>query len=186
MRIGNGELEPGRYRSTGLGPTIEFELQDDGWSGDEDLPGIGFAMLRADPAAGVSVVPFTGEVFADACSGEETAEIEASAEGFIAWLADHPELESDKPVEVMLGGQPAHQIDVDAGAGEPCNPWNWLWVLPEPVNDFHLVEGELARIVAADVGDTTIVVVMESFEPADHPRLLELVAPILESLTITA
>jgi hypothetical protein len=182
--IGNGDVEPGRYRSTTLGPTIEFEVGDDGWMGQEDLPEIGFALIPNELPGGLSVVAFNGEVYAEACSNEERTEIDASAEAFVDWLAAHPELEAEPPVEVTLGGQPAFQVDVDAGVGTACDPWNWLWVLPAPVNDFHLNEGELARIIAADVGDATVVVVIESFEPPDHPELLELAQPILDSMTI--
>jgi hypothetical protein len=179
-------LAAGPYRSTSTGVTVDFEIPGDGWVGVEDVPEAGFALVRSGIEGGVTVTHFDGEVFAEPCTPDAQSSVEASARGFVDWLAAHPELDAADPVDTTLSGQPAIQLDVTADVGAECpeTPRIWLWVLPV-VGDFHLDEGEAARFIAADVGDTTLVIVIETFDPAQQDDLLEATAPILESLTVT-
>jgi hypothetical protein len=183
--VTNGPLDAGRYTSTSLGVTIEFEISEPGWSGADDIPDVGLALLKDGIEGGVSITHFDGDVFSEPCSPQGLESIDPSAQSFIAWLVDHPELDAQAPADVTLGGLPAVQVDVSSGVGEECpdGPRVWLWVLPV-VGDFHLDEGEAARFVATDAGAETIVVVIEAFDPTDIDALLEATEPILASLTI--
>lgn len=183
--VNNGPLAPGSYASTSVGVTIQFEIAEAGWQGAEDLPGVGLALLRDGIEGGVTITHFPGEVYSNPCSGDASEPLDASADAFVAWLADHPELDAQPPVETTLGGHPSLQLDVDAAVGEECpdSPRIWLWVLPV-VGDFHLDEGEAARFIVGDVGDRTVVVVVETYDPADFEPLLGAVEPVLASLTI--
>jgi hypothetical protein len=185
LAVVGGDLRPGRYRSTTTGLTVEFELAEAGWIGAEDIPETGFALVRPGIEGGVTVTHFPGEVFSEPCSPDATEPIDASAEAFVGWLAAHPELDAAEPEATTLGGHPATQLDVSAAVGEECPdfPRIWLWVLPT-VGDFHLDEGEAARFIAADVGETTLVVVIETFDPSQQDALLEASEPLLDSMTV--
>ena len=184
--IPEGPIPPGEYTSTSLGETISFTVDAEGWMGSPDIPDVGLALTRQEIRGGVSITTFGGEVFAQPCSPDQTETIDATAAAFVAWLADHPELNATEPVETTLGGHPAVQLDVTSDVDPECpeTPRIWLWVLPV-VGDFHLNEDEAARFIVADVDDTPTVVVIESFDPARQADLLEAAQPILDSLTIT-
>ncbi len=184
--IPEGPVPAGEYTSTSLGETITFTVDAEGWIGFPDIPDVGLALSRQDNPGGVSITTFGGEVFSQPCSPDATETIDATAAGFVAWLADHPELNATAPVETTLGGHPALQLDVTSDVDPACpeTPRIWLWVLPV-VGDFHVDENEAARFIVADVDDTPTVVVIESFEAARQAELLEAAQPILDSLTIT-
>jgi hypothetical protein len=184
LTVVDGDLAAGTYASTSLGLDMAFEL-DSGWHGFADIEEVGFALSREGIGGGVSVTNFGGEVFSDPCSPEATEMLEPTAEAFVAWLAEHPELDAADPIEVSLGGQPAIQIDLTSDVGEACPefPRIWLWVLPV-VGDFHLDEDEAARFIVADVGEQTVVVVIETFGMVGHEEHLALAQPIVASMTI--
>lgn len=182
--VGDGPVAPGRYRSSTTGVTVEFEVASD-WVGAADIPEAGLWLAPVGVDGGMSLTHFPGEVFADPCRPEPTETTDRSAEAFIGWLAAHPELDAAESFEATLAGRPALQLDVSASVGDTCpeSPRIWLWVLPT-VGDFHLDEGEAARFIAADIGETTLVVVLETFDPSQQQALLDAAAPVLESMTI--
>ena len=64
----NGPLSAGEYVSETTGARIEFTLDEHGWSGLPDTPGVGFGLLLADvDDAAISALAFGGEYFTDAC-----------------------------------------------------------------------------------------------------------------------
>lgn len=113
LAVVDGDLVAGAYASTSLGLDMSFDLEA-GWHGFADIEDVGFALSREGIGGGVSVTNFGGEVFSDPCSSETTEMLAPTAEAFVAWLADHPELDASEPVDVTLGGQsgPADRPDV--------------------------------------------------------------------------
>jgi hypothetical protein len=184
LSLVDGDLPAGSYLSSSMGLDISFDLGP-GWQGFADIPDVGFALLRPEVEGGVTVTHFGGEVFSEACSSAATVPLETSAEAFVAWLATHPELRADEPAETTLGGHPAIQIDLTSDVGEPCpdTPRNWLWALPV-VGDFHLNEDEAARFIVADIGERTVVVVIETFGMTGQDEQLALAEPFLASMVI--
>lgn len=176
----------GSYSTDVVGVDVSFEVAEPGWVGIPAIPGAGFGLDRAEAAGALFVVPFPGEVFSDPCSPDPVEPLEATAASFIGWIAEHPELDATTPVETTLGGHPALQVDVTSDVGDECPefPRIWLWVLPE-VGDYHLNEDQAARFLATDVGDTTVVVVIETFDIPKQADLLVASEPVLESMTIT-
>ena len=164
---------------------MTFTLSDDKWSAADEIQNVGFALQRDGIEGAVTVTVFLGQVFAEPCTPDETVELDRSASGLTGWLAAHPELKAAEAIEAAIGGQPALQLDVTADVPPSCaeGPRIWLWVLPV-VGDFHLDENEAARFIAADVGDTTMVVVIETFDPGQQAALLEAIQPVLDSMTI--
>ncbi|MEA2026236.1 MAG: hypothetical protein U9O18_06065, partial [Chloroflexota bacterium] len=60
-------LDPGRYVSSAVGPTIDFRV-DEGWLAGPSGDGPIFTLERADqPGTVLSVTRFDGETFLDSC-----------------------------------------------------------------------------------------------------------------------
>jgi hypothetical protein len=60
----------------------------------------------------------------------------------------------------------------------------WLWPLPEH-GDFHLDDGERARVYEVDAGCDTVVIVIEAFGEANYDVLLEKADEVFATMTIT-
>jgi hypothetical protein len=180
----SGELAPGRYETTTPGPSVMFEVTDAGWFAD-DIPTVGFALSREQIRGGVSLTSFPGEVFTKPCSPAELTSTAGTAQAFIDVIAANPELKATQPKATKLGGHDALQIDVTADVPPECpdSPRIWLWVLPY-VGDFHLDEGEAARFITAEVGETTLVLTVETFDPTQQEALLKATDALLATMTI--
>ena len=180
------ELAPGEYASA-VGATGMTFTVGEGWRGTE-YGDLGFDLVRADvdlPQV-VSAAPYAGVVYADVCSGAETEDVGATAADFVTFIADRPGITArGDATEVTIGDRTGLQIDVDAAdpgcVSEPPDRL-WLWDLAGQT-DFHLNVGEAARLVALDGDDGVIVIVIETFDPAQFDALLELTQPVLDSLT---
>jgi hypothetical protein len=182
----SGTLEPGDYTSTSIGPTISFTL-DEGWRGDEDTPGAGFALLRTGiPGShAMSVVSYSGEIFDEVCDPSQTSTIGASPAEFVDWLAGVEGVNAEAPVETEVGGRPAVQLDLTTES--PCTEPDrmWLWVVPV-FGDFHFNDGETARVFAVDGGTATVIIVIEAYPNADFAQVLEAAETVLATMTIQA
>lgn len=183
----------GEFTSTSTGATITFTVPDDGWQGQQDLDGAGFAIFREDGGgyAGISVTSFSGEVFAQSCNSfDDVVQIENSTEAFMAWIREREGITASEPADVTVGGRPALQVDVTIELPPECTepPWIWLWSLPV-VGDFHLNDGETARLYAVEAveaADTTVLIVVEAFEGVDWEPFLASAMTILEGMEIDA
>lgn len=180
-------IPAGRYVSDTAGATITFELVDDTWQGLADIPGVGFALLREfDSLASLSVVPFDGEVYSDACDpSAPTTTIDAGPAAFLEWLATVPGVAAQPVTETTVGGMPALMMDLTTDLPAECDepPWIFLWVLPT-VGDFHFGDAETVRVWAVDAGGETVALVAEANEGANIDAFLGAVDDILASMTI--
>lgn len=181
-----GVLSPGEYTTDSFGPTVSFTVGE-GWRAGQDLEEVGFFLEREDAGGhhALTVTHFDGEVFVEACSPEPTEDIARSAEVFVEWLRHREGIEAEEPTETQLGGHPAVQVDLTTSLPEGCTApeWIWLWVLPQ-VGDFHFNDDEQARVIAADVGETTAVVVIEALPGVDYDAFLETSMDVVESIAI--
>lgn len=185
----SGELAPGDYTSTSIGPTITFALAGDGWSGQEFLPGDGFALFNdaVGGTHGISVVAYSGEVFSEVCSPDATEMIGATADDFMRFLATVEGVQRGAPLNLQIGGQPTTGMDLTTES--PCNDTNfgdrmWLWVFPTS-GDFHFNDAEQVRVYAVDAPGGTVVIVIESFVDADHDLLVQMAEEVIATMTIT-
>lgn len=183
----NAELAPGDYTSTSTGATITFSLTGDSWSGLEDTDQDGFALFTTDAAAahGISVVVFTGGIFSEVCSPDQTETIGSSPADFIAFLSAVEGVAAEAPIDVEVGGRPA--IRVDLTTDSPCTDPDrmWLWTLPVH-GDFHFNDNEKVRVFAIDAGSVTVLIVVEAFLDADYPVLLQKTDELIATMTIEA
>jgi hypothetical protein len=189
-----GPVAAGSYVDRSLGRDISFSL-DEGWVSDGATEGAGIALIREEPGSPYfAISPFPGQVFPEGCVTDSqdpeaffagATDLEISAAAFIDHVANHPAITAGAPVPVELGGYSGLQLDISGvDVDDSCMPpWAWLWVLPV-VGDYHLNEGEVARIVALDADGQVIVAVMEAFPEADYEAFLARSMGVLESLEI--
>jgi hypothetical protein len=172
-------------RTRSLPATVRFSV-DEGWVSAEEIPDAGIQLSRSDAEGpnAVSIVPFTGDVFAKACnSRDDTDTVGATARDFAVWLASREDVEAGEPLEVEVGGRPAMQVDLTTSLPTACTdpPWIWLWVVPV-VNDFHFEDREKARVTAVDAPGGTIVFVAEAFPDVDYESFLAEATTLMESV----
>jgi hypothetical protein len=193
--IGRGEaLTPGSYVDRSLGRDLTFAVGD-GWINDGAIEGAGFALIREEPGSPYfAISPFPGQVFPEGCVTdgqppeaffEGATDIEVTAASFIDHIAGHAAITASEPVPVELGGYSGLQLDISSvDVEDACMPpWAWLWVLPV-VGDYHLNDGEEARIVALDADDQVIVAIVEAFPDADYEAFLAESMDVLDSLEV--
>jgi hypothetical protein len=190
--ICNGPLEAGDYVSETTGARIEFSVDDHGWSGIEDTPGDGFGLFLADldGAHAISVVAFSGEIFANSCDPDAgTLTLEAIPSAFMNMLTTREGITASPPVEVEVGGMPALQTDLTTSVDVECEATGggriWLWTLPVH-GDFHFNSEETARVIAVNAESATVILVVEAFaDLEDYDHLLEHATEVFDSMTIT-
>ncbi|HEY7464220.1 MAG TPA: hypothetical protein VH987_07250 [Candidatus Limnocylindria bacterium] len=183
-----GSLAAGEYSANSGSTEITFTV-DEGWAGSE-YEDLGFELLMVDEGVphAISAAPYAGVVYSDVCSGAETEEIGPKAADFAAFMADRPGIEMQgEPAEITVGARSGLQFDVDAvDPGCESDPPDrvWLWELGG-VTDFHLSVGEAARLIALDDESGVIVLIIETFDPAQFDALLEKAQPIIDSMTFS-
>jgi hypothetical protein len=190
---GGTTLEPGRYTDSAIGQTLTFEIGDDWILAGPPIPGVGFALIREESGSPyLGVAGFDGVVFSDPCLTAKNAAtfgpapepVEATAEALVSHIAAHPFVTATEPIAVEVAGYPGFAIEVTVSVPLECEPaWAWLWVLPV-VNDYHLADGQLARIVAFDAPRGVIVTSAEVFADGDIDSFAAETTALLDSLEV--
>ncbi len=166
--------------SDALGPTITFDVADDGWKGEQQ-DGIYLALTRqiGDSTGTLTVSLFDGQVATDPCVPVAEGTVARTAEGFTEWLAASPVL-STTTTPATLAGEPVTQVDATVlGFACPNSPWMTFW------NGFLLYPSEAGRFLALDHGDQVIIVSAEAVQSTDLRDFLDAAQPVIDSLTIT-
>lgn len=165
-----GPLAAGTYVDTSTGPGVVFTVDDSWVVTGAPLPEVGTELAPGGFDGIVTLTTFDGTVFTQPCAAKgrvdkllrKTKTVDADAASFIEAMASHGSLKVQEAQPTELGGLPAIQLDVVSLPGKKCDPkMAFLWQLPI-VREFHLDEGAIARIVAADVGDEVVVAVIET------------------------
>lgn len=164
-----GPLAAGTYVDTSTGPSVVFTV-DEGWEvTGEPLPGVGTELTPTGFDGAITLTTFDGNVFGQPCAVKgrvdkllkNTEAIDPTAESFIGAMAAHRSLAAQGPAETELAGMAALQLDVVSLPDKKCDPRTaFLWELPI-VREYHVNNGTIARLIAADVGNETVVVVIE-------------------------
>jgi hypothetical protein len=189
--ICNGPLPAGDYVSETTGARVAFTLDEHGWSGLPDTPGVGFGLLLADvDDAAISVLAFGGEYFTDACDPDVGISTTGTTPAeFIAMLTSRTGVTAGDPIEFEVGGRPALQVDlttaIDADCAATGDDQISVWPMP-PVGPFDFEDMELARVFAVDGGSATVIVVAEARSIVeDYDHFLEHFTEVVETMTIT-
>ena len=189
--ICNGPVTGGDYVSEATGARVEFTLDDHGWYGLAETPGVGFGLFLADvDDAAISVLAFGGEYFIDACDPNGgTSTTGTTPAEFMAMLTTRTGITATDPIEVEIGGRPALQVDLTTTIEPECevtgDPQIWVWTLPVG-GPFDFYEDEMARVIAVDGGSATLILVAEARSVVkDYDHFLEHFTEVVETMTIT-
>ena len=179
------ELEPGRYASDALGPTIEFRLED-GWrvGVGSDAP-IFTLELVEQPGTVVTVTRFDGEAFVDSCDPTSLTQVEPTVQRLTEIIAGNPFLVAGPPEAVDVDGYGGISLDVATPVVEACSLSLLLvWALPMEDGEFVQVPGQQSRFIIVDVEGEVVVIAIESFPGVPFGGLLEAAMDLVASMRI--
>lgn len=180
------QLEPGRYASSAVGPTIDFRVAD-GWLVGPSGGGPIFTLERTDPPGTVvSVTRFDGETFLDSCDPTSMAVVEPSVERLAEIIAGNPFLNAAPPAAIEVDGFSGVQLDVGVPAYTECpRAFVLIWAVPiGEGGEFVQVANQQSRFVILDVDGDVIVIAVESFPGVPFGSLLDASMDLIESMRI--
>jgi hypothetical protein len=160
-----GPLPAGEYETEVFEPAFSFRVGE-GWDVPfPDLPDV--VVLGVEGTQGASSVGFATpeEVFDPSKPAEQVAvPAPETADGWVAWLQEHPSLDAEEPVSTSVGGVEGTQLDVAVASvpedypevcGEPCVPG---WRVSDPATAFDFFPGEKGRIAVLEVEGEPVLV----------------------------
>lgn len=174
-------LEPGRYVSDAVGPTIDFRVGE-GWRvAPEQLGGPAegpiITLERTEqPGTVLSVTRFDGDTYLDSCDDTSLTRVEATVSRLAEIIGGNPYLNPGPPSVVEVDGHRGLQMDVATPMYTECpRPWLLIWALPigDGGDFFVQVADQQSRFLILDVGGDVIVIAIESFPGVPFGGLLE-------------
>lgn len=157
-----GTMPPGTYVYGGFPASLSFTTTE-AWHGRLFPDGLGLESL--DVPAALYIMTFNGAVFDLPC-GEAPATTESTPQAFVDWIAAHPSLDAGAPSAMSVGGAPGIAIDITGALPPGCSDGT-LSLFGVPEDPFFVVDAERVRFVAVDVLGTTVVFIIDVFEPTD-------------------
>lgn len=179
-------LQPGRYVSNAVGPSIDFRVED-GWVVGLTPPGPIFTLQRPGvPGTVLTVTRFDGDAFLDSCDSTSLVTVDPSVQRLAEIIAGNPFVNPGSPRAIVVDSYPGLSIDAAVPAYTECAlPWLLLWALPVGEGgEFVQVADQQSRFVILDIDGDTIVVAIESFPGVPFGGLLEASMEIVESMRI--
>lgn len=179
-------LEPGRYVSSVVGPTIEFRV-DDGWLVGLAPAGPIFTLERSSqPGTVLSVTRFDGEAFLDSCDPTSMTLVEATVPRLVEIIGGNPYLNPSPPRAIDIDGHVGLALDVGVPAYTECaRSFILLWALPiGDGGEFVQVADQQSRFIVLDVGGDVLVIAIESFPGVPYGELLEASLDLVDSMRI--
>jgi hypothetical protein len=160
-----GPLPAGEYETAAFEPAFSFRVGE-GWDVPfPDLPDV--VVLGVEGTQGASSVGFATpkEVFDPSKPAEEVAvPAPETADGWVAWLRDHPYLDAGEPTPASVGGVEGTRLDAvlspvpedyPEGCEEPCVPG---WRVSDPATAFDFYPGEKVRITVLEIEGEPVLV----------------------------
>jgi hypothetical protein len=182
------ELEPGRYVSDLVGPTIDFRV-DEGWVVGPSGNGPIFTLeYMPAPGAVMSVTRFDGETFLDSCDSTSMTVVDPSVPRLTEIISGNPFL-NPGPVEVVeVDGYNGLRVDVGVPAFDATDcalPYVLIWAIPVGEGgEFVQMADQQSRFVVLDVGGDVIVIAIETFPGVPFGGFLEASMELVESMDI--
>ena len=182
------ELEPGRYVSDLVGPSIDFRVGE-GWIAGPSGGGPIFTLeYLPAPGAVLSVTRFDGEVFLDSCDSTSMTLVEPSVPRLAEIISGNPFL-NPGPVDVVdVGGHSGLRVDVGVprfDATDCALPYVLIWAIPVGEGgEFVQMADQQSRFLVLDVGGDVIVIAIETFPGVPFGGFLEASMELVESMAI--
>jgi hypothetical protein len=179
-------LEPGRYVSSTVGPTIDFRV-DEGWLVGPAPAGPIFTLERVDqPGNVLTVTRFDGETFLDSCDPTSLTVVESTVQRLVEIIGGNPFLIPGPPGVIDVDGRLGLSLDIGVPAYTECRlPFLLLWALPiGDGGEFVQVADQQSRFIVVDVEGDVIVIAIESFPGVPFGGLLEASLDLVDSMRI--
>jgi hypothetical protein len=179
-------LEPGRYFSSAVGPSIDFRV-DEGWLVGPAPAGPIFTLERVDqPGNILTVTRFDGETFLDSCDPTSLTLVESTVQRLVEIIGGNPFLIPGPPGVTDVDGHLGLSLDIGVPAYTECRlPFLLLWALPiGEGGEFVQVADQQSRFIVVDVDGDVIVIAIESFPGVPFGGLLEASMDLVESMRI--
>ena len=186
LPTGGTALEPGRYVTSAVGPSIEFRAGE-GWLVNQGPDGGPiFTLERTDPPGQVlTVTRFDGEAFVDSCDPTSLTTVDPGVQRLIEIVAGNPFLSAGPSAPIEVSGYQGLSLDVATPMAQVCpRPLLLLWALPVQDGEFVQVPGQQSRFIVLDVEGDIIVIAIESFPGVPFGGLLERSMDLVESMRI--
>jgi class 3 adenylate cyclase/tRNA A-37 threonylcarbamoyl transferase component Bud32 len=159
-------LKPGEYRSDEFQPSFSFAV-DKGWitGGTELIDALG--MVLASARGPINNPPMLGfyapRAVADRSdpTGNTVVPAPDSVDGWVEWLQKHPNLETEKPVPVTVGGASGVRVDAVVASVPKGHP-AWFWVLSDGATIQDDVKGGRIRTFILNVGGETVLIAIRA------------------------
>jgi len=165
-------LKPGEYRTDEFRPTFTFAV-DKGWItflGAELSDAL--VMLPAS-ARGLPKPPNLGFYAPQAVAnpsdptGNTVVPAPDSVDGWVEWFQKHPNLRTEKPLPVTVGGASGVRMDAVVASVPDGHP-AWFWVLNDGTTIQDNTKGGRFRTFILNVGGETVLIAIRS--PRDKPE----------------
>lgn len=179
-------LEPGRYTSSAVGPSIDFRVED-GWLVGPTASGPIFVLERVDqPGTVLSVTRFDGDAFLDSCDPTSLSRVEPTVPRLMEIIAGNPYLNPGPLVQLEVDGYQGLRLDVATPVYTECNlPYLLIWALPiAEGGEFVQVADQQSRFIVLDVDGDVVVIAIESFPGVPFGGLLDASMELLGSMRI--
>ena len=155
-----GRLDPGTYRSEEFEPAFTFAV-DEGWiSAGPELPdALAIVPGSTEELARPSVLGFyTPQAVVDQSDprGETLEPAPDSVDGWVAWLQRHPNLKTEKPVPVKVGGASGVRMDTVVSSVPEGHP-AMFWQLSDGTTITDS-KGSRSRTIIVDAGGDPVLI----------------------------
>ena len=178
-------LEPGRYRSSAVGPEIEFRVGE-GWLSSGPAQGPIFSLERLDPPGTVlSVTRFDGAAFDDSCDPGSLTNVEITVPRLVEIVAGNPFLNPAPAQVIEVDGYRGLALDVATPPFDECSlPYLLIWALSMEDGEFVQVAGQQSRFIVLDIDGDVIVIAIELFPGVPFGSLLDASMELVSSMRI--
>lgn len=180
-------LEVGRYSSDFVGPTIEFEA-DEQWLVGPSGNGPIFTLEYVDaPGSVVSFTRFDGEAFLDSCDPSSMTLVDPSVSRLAEIIAGNPYLNPGPPEVIDIDDFAGFSLDIGVPAYAECGlPYVLIWAIPVGEGgEFVQVANQQSRFLILDVEGDVIVIAIEALPGVPFGGFLEAASELIESVRIT-
>jgi len=179
-------LQPGRYTSSAVGPTIDFRVEE-GWLVGPGGDGPIFTLEHIEsPGRVLSFTRFDGETFLDSCDPSSMTVVEPSVLRLAEIIGGNPFLNPGPPGVIEVDGHSGLWLDVGVPAFTECAlPYLLIWAVPiGEGGEFVQVADQQSRFILLDVEGDVIVIAIETFPGVPFGGLLEASLELVDSMRI--
>jgi hypothetical protein len=167
-----GELVAGTYRSSEFIPATTFRLED-GWSLAEDAPGIVYLHIGEVAPANCLCLLAPDSVY-----DPGTGVAEPPPPDYVAWLEEHPLLDTSNPSSLQVGNVPGRQMEVTLLQDAAPVP---LFAAGDAT--FTLGPGERSHIIVLDYQGTPVIVAARA-PASEFADFFASIEPVVGSLAL--